>query len=186
MDNKVKMFLIKTISQINDDSSKVVKLLGEENFIKRNRKQQELIQEKLYDDMPKEIINHIETFLYTCNKCNIKSSYWFKCDMCCKCFCQKCNYYEVLQNPEEEIYWCLDCMITNHYNCQVIIETADFKNLGKFINIHNICQYYIKLDNVIYQWGLVQNGTIIKTIEDKRNKDKLIKLITNNLNNIIN
>ena len=35
------MFLIKTISQINDDSSKVVKLLGEDNFIKRNRKQHE-------------------------------------------------------------------------------------------------------------------------------------------------
>ena len=84
------------------------------------------------------------------------------------------------------MHWCLDCMITNHYKCQVIIETADFKNLCKFTNSHNICQYYIKLDNVIYQWGLVQNGTIIKTIEDKRNKDKLIKLITNNLNNIIN
>ena len=54
--------MIKTISKINDDSSKIVKLLGEANFIKRNRKQKELIHEKLYDDMPKEIINHIETF----------------------------------------------------------------------------------------------------------------------------
>jgi hypothetical protein len=52
--------------------------------------------------------------------------------------------------------------------------------LGKFINIRKICEYYIKLDNVIYQWGLVQNGTIIKTIEDKRNKEVILTKVVKN------
>ena len=69
MDNKVKTFLIKTISNINDDSFKLMDHFGENYFVEKHKKQIKQIKQNS-KILPVEIIDKIDSFIYCCGKCN--------------------------------------------------------------------------------------------------------------------
>ena len=168
MDNKVKMFLIKTISQINDDSFKLMDHFGENYFVEKHEKQIKQIEQNS-KILPLKIVDHIDSFIYCCGKCN-KNNKDNICHLCKNTICTKCDIYDIFYKKRNELYICLDCMIGRCEDIAIMEQFNGYKTItGNFEKVCIACTDYDKIDFIHDESQIIRHMTMTETLSDKRN-----------------
>ena len=105
-----------------------------------------------------------------CRNCQ-KTSELRTCDMCENLFCVQCEKYDEWSDPEKDMLVCINCLVDNHTECQVMMmQWGDCWHRGLY---HDVSQFIDFVCNY-YDDELDRHPTYFDTLYDTWNK-KMIR-----------